>query len=76
MALAWAPQQCAIQLRVPLGLLCGTVQDLSRFLTPIIEKDDLIDVSMLEIAEEELITSLKSAQEARQLGKEPEPWEE
>ena len=69
-------KQCAVQLGSPPGILCGTIQDLCRCLVPLIEKDDLIDTSMLEVAEEEPMTSSNTEQEAEQWGAEPELQEE
>ena len=51
-------------------------QDLHRYLIPLIERDDLLDASILEVAEEELMTSPNTAEEAGQLGEEPGPQEE
>ena len=75
-ALAWTLQWWAIQSGSPLGILCGRVQDLHRCLMPLIEKDYLIDTSMLEVVEAEPMTSLNPVQEARQWGAEPGPPEE
>ena len=76
MALAWALQQCSILLGAPLGILCSPVQDLHRCLMPFIERGDLLDASMLEVVEEEPVTSPNPAEEAGLPDEEPEPQEE
>ena len=76
MTLAWALQQCTILLKAPPGILCSAVQDLHRCLTLLIERDDLFDASMLEVAEEEPATFLNPAEGAGLLGEKPEPQEE
>ena len=75
-ALALALQQCAVLLGAPLGVLCSTVWDLHRCLQPLIEKDDLLDVCMLEAAEKELASSPNPAEEVGLPGAEPEFQEE
>ena len=45
-------------------------------LEPLIERDDLLDASMLEVAEEEPVTSPNPAGEGRLVGEESEPKEE
>ena len=46
----------------------GTVQGLHRCLEPLIERDDLLDASMLEVVEEEPVTSPTPMEEAVLLG--------
>ena len=72
---ALALQWCAIILGAPPEILCSTVQDLWRFLKPLIQRDDLLDASMLEVAEEP-VTSPNLVEEAMLLGDKPEPQEE
>ena len=43
---------------------------------PLIERDDLLDASMLEVTEEVQMTSPNPAEEAVQLGEFPGPQEE
>ena len=65
-------QWCTVQLGSPPGILCSEVHDLCRCLAPLIEKDDLIDTSMFEVAEEMAKTSPSPAEEGRSLVEEPE----
>ena len=53
---SWALQWHIKLLGTPPGILCSAVWDLSRCLEPLIERDDLLDASMLEVAEEESVT--------------------
>ena len=75
-ALLWTLWLCAILSGIPLGILCGAVQDLHRCLIPLIERDNLLDVSMLEAVEEELATSPNAAEDAGLQHKEPGSWQE
>ena len=67
-ALAQVLQQYAKLLGAPTGILCAVIMDLSRCLKPLLEKDDLMDVSMLEVAEEKPVASPTLMEEARLLG--------
>ena len=44
-----ALQSCTIHSRTPPGVLCGTVQDLCRCLTPLLERGYLLDLNMLDM---------------------------
>ena len=76
-ALARALQQCTIQSGVPPGVLCGAIQDLCKCLATLMERGNLLRLSMLEVMEEEeMTTSPSPVEETRSLDEEPEPWEE
>ena len=75
MGLAKAPQWCAVWLGAPPGVLCGTIQDLCRCLVPLMKKDDLLSVSMLEVTEEGTMTSPSPAEGTRSMDEESEPQE-
>ena len=59
--LIWACQWCTVLSGAPQGIPCGTIQDLHRCLSPLIERDDLLSASMLEVVEEDPVTSLNPA---------------
>ena len=42
-----ALQRCTVHSRIPLGVLCGAVQELHECLTPIVERGDQFDLHML-----------------------------
>ena len=68
---------CAIQMVTPPGVLCTAIQDLQSCLAPLMERGDLLHLSMLEVAEEEETTTSPSpVEETRSLDEDPEPWEE
>ena len=74
--LAQALQLCAEQSGASSHILCSAVRALQRCLEPLIERDDLLDASMLEVAEEESVTSPNPAEEARLPDEESEHLEE
>ena len=74
-ALARALQRCTMQSGTPLGRLGGAIKDLHQCLTYLIKMDDLLSISMLDVAEEKPLTSLKPTEKTGQPDK-PEPWEE
>ena len=51
--LAVALQSCAVQLGMPLGVLCGVVQGLHQCPAPLLEGDYLLNLEMLVVAEKE-----------------------
>ena len=55
-ALAWALQRCAICSGTPPGMLCGAVQELCRCLAPLLQRGNLLDLTMLDVAEKNLVT--------------------
>ena len=54
--LALALQQCAIQSRMPPGMLCRAVQEFHRCLAPLLEKGDELDISVLDMVEKDPVT--------------------
>ena len=56
LALAWALQRCTVQSGMPPGMLCGAVQELCRFLTPLLKKGDLLSFTILDVVEKDPIT--------------------
>ena len=47
--LALTLQKCTIQYGMPPGVLCGVVQELCRYLSSLVEKGDLLDLTMLDM---------------------------
>ena len=48
-----ALQSCAVWSGMPLGVLCGAVQELHQCLAPILEADSLLNLERLDIAEKD-----------------------
>ena len=76
MVLAQALQPCTIQSRMPQGLLCRAVQELHRCLTPLLEKGDLLNNTMLDVVEKDTVTPPVPAERVSSLEKKSEPREE
>ena len=55
-ALAMALQRCAIQSGMLPGVLCRAVQELCRYLAPLLEKGDLLDPAMLDVVKKDPMT--------------------
>ena len=51
--LAVALQSCAVQSGTSPGVLCGAVQDPYQCLAPLIEKDGLLNLEMLDVAKKD-----------------------
>ena len=51
-----ALQRCAIQSRTPPRVLCGAVQELCRCLTPLLQRGNLLDLKMLDVARKDSMT--------------------
>ena len=58
------------------GLLCGAVQELHRYLAPLIKRDNLLDITILNVMEKDHVTPPIPAERALSLRKKPEPQEE
>ena len=52
-ALAKALQRCAVCSRMPLGVLCGAVQELHNCFTSVVQSGDIFDLEMLDVAEKD-----------------------
>ena len=77
MGLAQALQWCAVESGAPPEVLCKAIQDLCRCLVPLMERGNLLHLSILEVMEEEAMTTSPSpAKETGYLDEEPEPQEE
>ena len=55
-ALVMALQRFAVHSRMPPGVLCGAVQELCRCLAPLLERGDLLDLDMLNVARKDPMT--------------------
>ena len=62
-ALAMVLQRCTICSVMPLGVLCGVVQELHKFLTPLIESGDQFYLEMLDMVKRDPVVPA-SAQRA------------
>ena len=51
--LAQTLQWCTIQSGMPLEILCRAVKVLCRYLAPLLEKGDLLDITMLSVTEKD-----------------------
>ena len=76
MVLAQALQQCAIQSEIPPGMMCRAVQELHGCLAPLVEKGNLLDITMLDVAEKNPVTPSDATERASSLEQKPEPLEE
>ena len=56
-ALAMALKRCAIHPRMSPGMLCGVVQELCRCLTSVVQSGDLVNLKMLDVAENNPVAS-------------------
>ena len=54
-ALAKALQSCAICCRIPLGVLCGAMQEHHEYLASIIQSGNFLDLGMLNVAEKDSV---------------------
>ena len=74
--LARALQWCTEWLGASPSILCSAVQDLCQCLESLMERDNLLEASMLEVVREEPEASPTPTEEAVLLGEDPEPLEE
>ena len=58
------------------GSLCGAIQKLQRCPTPLLERGDLLDITMLNVAEKDPVTPPVPTERASSPEKKPEPWKE
>ena len=72
-ALAVAFQSCTVQSAMPLGVLCGVVQELCQCLAPLLEGDGLLSLEMLYITEKDPMTPAPASASASPT---PKPKEE
>ena len=64
-----------MQSGIPSGVMCRAVQELCRCLSPLLEKGDLLDVSMWDVAEKNPVTPLVPTERASSLEQKPGPLE-
>ena len=76
MVLAQALQQCTIQSAMPPGMLYGAVQEFHRCLAPLLKKGEMLDLTMLDVAEKDPVTLSVPTERTLSLEKKSEPREE
>ena len=74
--LVQAHQWCAIQSGMSPGMLCRVVQELHRCLAPLLERGNLLDITMLHVAEKDPVTLPIPTERASSLEQKPECQEE
>ena len=75
-ALAQALQMCAVQSRTPQGMLCRAVHELYRYLAPLLRNGDLLDLTLLDVVEEEPVTPPVPTETASSPDRKTEPRKE
>ena len=76
MGLVRALQWCAEWSGALSDIFCSVIWDLCRCLEPLMERDNMLDASMLEVTGEEPVVSPTHTEEAVLLGEDPEPKED